>query len=100
MTTAAVWTHWSGGFDMEDILLPRERTAVDSLKKSIAKRKQGLQVFRAKPCRGAGADRSVYLYKWNGNSGWIQGQKFWENNHQERCDAAIAELKQFCKGLW
>jgi hypothetical protein len=80
---------------MTDILLQNERNTVNALKKMMAKRNGTIQIYRAKPCRGVGADRSVYLYKWDGNSGWIQGQKFWNHNHQERCDAAIAELQQF-----
>lgn len=84
---------------MEVVLLEKERNGVNRLKNQMLKNNATVDIFRAKPCRGAGEDRSVYLYRWYANGNWIQGQKFWGGNHKERCDAAIAELQQFMKDM-
>ncbi len=81
------------------ILLKNERNAVDYLKGVMTEKNVPIQIYRARPCKGIGANRSVYLYKWNDQSGWIQGQKFWGDNHQERCDVAISELRNHSKEL-
>ena len=43
--------------------------------------------------------RSLLLYKLKGDKGWSQGTQFWQGNHEERCDAAIAELQQLSKDI-
>jgi len=80
---------------MQVALLEHEKNAVTNLKKAMKKRGVAIEVYRARPNKGVGENRSVYLFKWCNQNGWIQGQKFWGSNHQERCDAAIAELRQF-----
>ena len=76
-------------------LFEHEINAVTHLKKIMKKRGVGIEVYCARPNKGVGANRSVSLYKWRDQNGWIQGKKFWGGNHRERCDAAIAELRQF-----
>jgi hypothetical protein len=83
-----------------DEKIKNENLYVNNLIAKIRHKKRVLSIFRGRPNKGDGADRSVFLYKWSmPGSQWIQGQKFWGENHQERCDAAIAQIRAACNEI-
>lgn len=53
----------------------------------------GFSAFRARPNKGAGADRSVMLVG-SRQSGWSQAIKFWGGDHQRRCDEACRQYNE------